>query len=122
MGTIRVLWKLKGRVAALTLMTLGALTSIVLSAQAQTPTAPPSSTYAWTLQEPLTPANLISAGVLIFHFGMLRQVLTDLQKRLAKIEAWRDEGAPDTFARQDRTADRLEQIDARLERIEERLP
>ena len=79
----------------------------------------PASVGAWP--EWLSFSNMLSAAVLIFHFGTLRSEAEDARRRTAKLEQWRDEVAPEVFARQDRTKDACEQIARRLARIDARL-
>ncbi len=115
---MRLLWKLRTRVAIVAALMVTALMSIVLSAQSTTTVTSTSGLF----QELFTLPNILTISVFIFHFGMLRQTIADMRSRMEKLEAWRDEGAPDTFARQDRMGDALRTIAERLDSIDRRLP
>lgn len=69
----------------------------------------------------LTPQNVFSLCVLVYHFGILRQEMRDIQSRLKAIESWRETGAGQSFARKDVLEAKLEAIDERLASIEAKL-
>lgn len=94
-----------------------AFMSLALSAQeiAEQPKS------AWSWDTVLSPQNVFSLAVLIFHFGVLRQEIKDMQARVVKLEKWRDDNAPNEFARKDVLEAQAKAIDSNLTDIKERL-
>jgi hypothetical protein len=115
MDVIQILSR-RVRAVRLVLMVWAVLAFTTLAVAAQSDPAP--SGRNWSFADLVTLPNLVSAAILIFHFGALRQELRDLRDRLTKLESFRDDSAPDTYERKDVLAPVLKSIDSRLERIE----
>lgn len=115
---IRLAWQMNRRRAVWCIgLAVLACSSMALSAQQVTQQTP----EGWSMSDILTPQNVLSLCVLVYHFGILRQEMRDIQSRLKSIESWRETGAAASFARKDVLEAKLDAIDERLVSIEAKL-
>jgi hypothetical protein len=99
MTTLRALWILRRRQA----VSMGAFVAFfAISLAAFAPGDPTPGNW---LDHVLTFPNVVAAGTLLFHFGMLRQQLREQDRRIANLEGWKNE--LDRFDRQRLAATKL---------------
>lgn len=113
MGT-PALKRLAAMTALVWLFCLG-MAVVGLFAQTDTPLRPEKN---W-VESWVTPQNLVTLAVLIYGWGVLREQFEEQKRRTDRMEKWRDEVAPKTFASQAVTDERFDHLHARLERVEQ---
>lgn len=87
---------------------------------AATPLRPQASWFdTW-----VTPQNIVTAAVLIYGIGVLREQFNETRRQLRELreesDKFREEVIPATYARQDVTETRLRELRDRVEAVEKR--
>ncbi len=97
---MRMVWYENRRRAtlSLSLVTLATLSLAASAQQVVTDHVPAAA--GWSMSEILTPQNVLSLLVLVFHFGVLRQEMRGMQEQITKLQSWQETARLD-FARKD---------------------
>ena len=93
--TVRLIVRVRRRAVctALALACAVAMLGVTLFASEPEPSA---SAAQW-----FTLPNILAVAVLVFHFGSLRQELSEIRTAQADLKKWREEAVPDTYVRRD---------------------